>query len=285
MKHNKFSIKRLDRAMERKEVGLGWLAERLNMSHEGVRKLAKAGSTSFPTLLAISNLLDTTVNYLQEKSEQIERHGPSHEEMELASVIGGLKPKGRRLISQLVRYVSDVEGTSDEQSVENLTGYGLKAAESKAPYLAEVIPLIQFEQREALVEIGLLGAVAAGQPWPNSDEYGDVLPVPRRYQKCVALEVRGDSMIDVDLVEGDILLVEPACLNYRKGQIVVACVDGGMVVKTYGGQGSAASPRLPAGHIRLLSENESVPPLEGQAVDGDGAGIEIRALVVGVIKN
>lgn len=81
----------------------------------------------------------------------------------------------------------------------------------------------------------VLGTVRAGQPQPESQEEPDLLTIddyliedPNRTILC---RVRGDSMKDVGLLEGDLVVVERNSPT-KAGDIVVAVVDGEMTVKT-----------------------------------------------------
>ena len=81
----------------------------------------------------------------------------------------------------------------------------------------------------------LLGRVRAGVPEPASQEQPEVLTIddfliddPNR---TALVTVRGDSMKDVGLLEGDLVVVETNAAT-RPGDIVVAVVDGEMTVKT-----------------------------------------------------
>jgi len=71
-------------------------------------------------------------------------------------------------------------------------------------------------------------------------------------EKVFVVRVNGDSMIDRNIFDGDVLLVEKEN-RPRDGQVVVAAVNGEMAVKTY---------RLIKGKAYLFSANERFLPLE-----------------------
>ena len=76
-------------------------------------------------------------------------------------------------------------------------------------------------------EIPLLGTVAAGQPIEAILTH-DTIPVPRDMQghgRTFALRVRGDSMIDENIQDGDIIIVASQ-KTAENGQVVVALIDG-----------------------------------------------------------
>lgn len=83
---------------------------------------------------------------------------------------------------------------------------------------------------ESVYEIQMLGYIAAGSPIESAST-GDPLMVPKfllggvRPEKVYALKVRGDSMIDEHICDGDIALIEDRN-EARNGEIIVALVDG-----------------------------------------------------------
>jgi repressor LexA len=89
---------------------------------------------------------------------------------------------------------------------------------------------VQEASPDAVCEIPLLGRIAAGAPIDAIEE-SEPISVPRfllgrvRPDKVYALRVKGDSMIDEHICDGDIALIENRT-EARDGEIVVALVDG-----------------------------------------------------------
>lgn len=81
----------------------------------------------------------------------------------------------------------------------------------------------------------LLGRVRAGLPEPASQEQPDVLTIDDYLiddpNRTALVKVRGDSMKDAGLVNGDLVVVETNTAT-KPGDIVVAVIDGEMTVKT-----------------------------------------------------
>jgi repressor LexA len=81
----------------------------------------------------------------------------------------------------------------------------------------------------------LLGRVRAGQPEPSSQEAPEVLTIDDYLiddpNRTALVTVRGDSMKDAGLLDGDLVVVETNAAT-KPGDIVVAVVDGEMTVKT-----------------------------------------------------
>jgi SOS regulatory protein LexA len=133
-----------------------------------------------------------------------------------------------------------------------------------------------FEVVEAHVTPGrripLLGTIAAGNPLPAFQvlESIDVPGGSWQRREVFALRVRGTSMVDDGILDGDYLVVEPRA-DIRDGQTVVAEVDGHATVKRL--------YRERDGAIRLQPANDRLLPL---VVRGDR--VRIRGVVVGVLR-
>ncbi len=123
-------------------------------------------------------------------------------------------------------------------------------------------------------EIPLLGAVAAGLPI-ESVLGGEVVAVPDqmlpRRGPNYALRVRGDSMIDEQISDGDLVVVNGR-QTADNGEMVIALVHGSeATVKRF--------YREPGGWIRLQPANVTMAPLRFQESD-----VLIQGVVVGVIR-
>lgn len=121
--------------------------------------------------------------------------------------------------------------------------------------------------------IPVLGRVAAGQPilaeenWSGSLELADMFG---ETDHLFALQVRGDSMIDAGIVEGDYVIVQKQ-ETARAGEIVVACLEDEATVKYY-------QPRK--AHVELVAANESYQPI----VVTEDSGFRILGIVRGVVR-
>jgi SOS-response transcriptional repressor LexA len=99
-------------------------------------------------------------------------------------------------------------------------------------------------------------AVPAGFASPASNEIEEYLDMPASWaqgkKNIYALKVNGDSMIEIGIMPGDILLVE-ARGTARNSQVVVANINGEVTVKTLSIKSDGA--------ISLMPENQRYPPL------------------------
>jgi len=128
-------------------------------------------------------------------------------------------------------------------------------------------------ERTDVVDVPLVGRIAAGTPILAEENIEDSFPIPARYVgkgNYFMLMVKGDSMIEAGIFDGDYILVKQQ-QTANNGEIVVAMVDGfesEATVKTYYRE---------KGHIRLQPENENMSPIIVKDV-------KILGLVKGVFR-
>ena len=108
--------------------------------------------------------------------------------------------------------------------------------------------------RREIVSIPLVGRVAAGQPLLATQNIESYFPIPAEYmprQEAFMLKVKGESMIEAGIFDGDIIMVERVN-DAKNGDMVVALIDDSATVKTFYKED---------GHIRLQPENSSMDPI------------------------
>ena len=116
---------------------------------------------------------------------------------------------------------------------------------------------INMQEREDIIDIPVIGRVAAGTPILAEQNIEDTFPIPARYAGSgtnYMLRVRGESMIEAGIMDGDLILVQQAD-NANNGEIVVAMIDGfesEATVKTFYKEKE---------YIRLQPENSSMSPI------------------------
>ena len=118
------------------------------------------------------------------------------------------------------------------------------------------IELLGGEEPETppVVTVPLLGEVAAGVPIPAEQEYLDMLPLPESFVgsgEHFILSVRGSSMIDIGILDGDMVVVRRQ-ETADNGEIVVAMIDGEATVKRFYREN---------GGFRLQPENAAMEPI------------------------
>ena len=143
----------------------------------------------------------------------------------------------------------------------------------RVAHASRAIELVEQKSQEVANEIPLLGTVAAGRPIEAilSHEMIAVPPDMMGRGRTFALRVRGDSMIDEQIREGDFIVVE-SCQTASNGQTVVALVNGSeaTVKRFYKGHG----------HVRLEPANDNYEAIIVKEPDH----VDIQGIVIGVIR-
>jgi len=157
---------------------------------------------------------------------------------------------------------------------EHLTNLERKGYIRRAHNESRAIELVPQPGHAGAVELPLLGQVAAGVPIeavsnPETISVPNDL-IPRRGASYV-LRVRGESMIDEHIEDGDYVVVHGR-ESANNGEMVIALIDGtSATVKRF--------YREPGGWIRLQPANDNVTPIRAHEDD-----ILIQGVVVGVIR-
>ena len=110
-----------------------------------------------------------------------------------------------------------------------------------------------FTRRE-MVNVPMIGRVAAGEPILAEQNIENYFPIPMEFMpnnQTFMLKVKGESMINAGIFDGDLVLVEQ-CQTARNGEMVVALIEDGATVKTFYKEKDA---------IRLQPENDSMDPI------------------------
>jgi repressor LexA len=143
----------------------------------------------------------------------------------------------------------------------------------RIPNVSRGIELVKDESPQAKYEIPLLGVVAAGAPIEAVLNYETVC-VPRdmiREGRMFALRVRGDSMIDEQIRDNDVIVLQSQ-QTAENGQTVVALIDAtdATVKRFYGSQH----------HVRLEPANPDYKPIIVRPPER----VQVQGVVVGVIR-
>ncbi|WP_155375471.1 transcriptional repressor LexA [Catellatospora vulcania] len=111
-------------------------------------------------------------------------------------------------------------------------------------------------QRGAAVQVPLLGTIAAGGPILAEESLEETLTLSRDlvgHGTLFSLRVRGDSMVDAAICDGDVVVIRQQPTAYS-GEIVAAMIDGEATVKVY---------RVSRGHVELVPCNPAYDPIPG----------------------
>jgi repressor LexA len=141
----------------------------------------------------------------------------------------------------------------------------------RQPNVARGITLLQQPPSESLLEIPLIGRVMAGKPVEVFENHEQILvpPMLLRAGTHFVMEVRGDSMIDDGIREGDLVIVQQQVAP-NNGDTVVAVVHGEATIKRFYRRGSI---------VELRPANAQMTALQVDAQD-----IEVKGVVAGLIR-
>lgn len=164
-----------------------------------------------------------------------------------------------------------LKSTSSVHShLETLENKGYIRRDPTKPRTIEIIDDCFNLTRREVVNVPLLGTVAAGQPLYAEENIENYYPIPAELlpnAETFMLKVRGNSMINAGIIEGDQIIVEH-CPTAHNGEIVVALIDDSATVKRFFKEN---------GHYRLQPENDSMAPI---IVDH----VEILGKVIGLFR-
>ena len=141
--------------------------------------------------------------------------------------------------------------------LKNLTKKGyINQTESKFRTIELNVPNEYAIKDEEVVSVPLLGKVAAGNPIEAIENPNEYFSLPKEFvpknHEVFTLEVNGESMINVGIFDGDIVIVKKQS-NANNGEIVVAMTDENEVtLKRFYKED---------GYIRLQPENDTMAPI------------------------
>jgi repressor LexA len=160
-----------------------------------------------------------------------------------------------------VRDIGEAVGLSSSSTVHShlsaLEAKGLIRRDPSKPRALEVLDHGQesrVTEMRGVVQLPVLGAVAAGTPMLAEENIEQMIPLPTdvvREDSTFVLRVKGDSMIEAGILDGDFVVVHQQA-TAQNGDIVVALLDDEATVKTF--------YREPD-RIRLQPQNAAMDPI------------------------
>jgi len=163
---------------------------------------------------------------------------------------------------------------SPNAAEEHLKALSRKGAIEMTPGASRGIRIPGFEPSDEEEGLPIIGRVAAGQPilaQQHVEESCKINPDFFHPKADYLLRVRGMSMKDIGIMDGDLLAVH-TCREARNGQIVVARLDDEVTVKRFKRDGDK---------VWLIAENPEFAPIEVNLEEQD---LVIEGLSVGVIR-
>ena len=148
-----------------------------------------------------------------------------------------------------------LKSTSSVHShLETLEKNGYIRRDPTKPRAIEIIDDNFNLTRREVVNVPIIGQVAAGQPLLAVENIENYFPISTEFMpnaETFMLKVKGDSMINAGIFNGDKILVQKQS-DAQNGDIVVALVDDSATVKTFYKED---------GHFRLQPENDTMEPI------------------------
>jgi repressor LexA len=197
-------------------------------------------------------VLDLLVHFQNKKG-----YAPSYEEIAKGLDLASLATVHKHILT-LERKGFIRRGYNQSRSIEVL--------QLPKPVREEII------ERAAVTELRLLGRIAAGRPLESVEDRETIsLSDFTRSKDVFVLKVKGESMVEDHILDGDYVVVEPTQVA-NNGEIVVALVGGEeATLKRFYREG--------AGRIRLQPANSGMEPIRVPAAD-----VKIQGRVLGVLR-
>lgn len=149
----------------------------------------------------------------------------------------------------------NLKSTSSVHShLETLEKNGYIRRDPTKPRAIEIIDDTFNLTRREIVNVPMIGRVAAGEPILAVENVENYFPIPAEVlpnAETFILHVHGESMINAGILDGDYVLVEQKN-TARNGDMIVALVEDSATVKTFYKE---------ADHIRLQPENDTMEPI------------------------
>ena len=195
-----------------------------------------------------------------------------------------MTPKQKKVLDFITRF-NEQQGYQPSQH-EIATGCGFESLGTVQHYLRLLerdghlhrqwnarrgLQLAAPEPAHSRMELPLVGIVAAGQP-VEAFQLTDAIEVPSSMAAPgnVVYEVRGDSMVEMGIMDGDFVAVHPQAVA-ENGQTVIAEVNGSITVKKYHRKGDV---------IELRPANAAMLPI----IVTDDDDFHIRGVLVGSMR-
>ncbi|MDR2185773.1 MAG: transcriptional repressor LexA [Treponema sp.] len=160
-----------------------------------------------------------------------------------------------------IREIADFFGISVKGAYDHVEALKKKGCVKSGGKRSRTIELVKREEESGgFVEVPLLGSVAAGRPISAEENWDGSVPVHgstlKKNRQYFALKVRGDSMEEAGIMDGDTAVIEKAD-TVPNGTIVVAMVDEAVTLKRFYKESN---------RVRLEPANSKYLPIYSQDV-------------------
>ncbi len=163
------------------------------------------------------------------------------------------KAVGLKSTATVHGYLAKLEekGYIKKESQKGRTLKLLKGGQGENPNQTQ---MKEFYSGKEMVEVPVIGKITAGAPILAVENITDTFPIPIDFvgnSESFMLTVRGESMIEAGILDGDYILVKRQ-ENANNGEIIVALIEDEATVKTFYKEKD---------HIRLQPENSTMDPI------------------------
>ena len=163
------------------------------------------------------------------------------------------KAVGLKSTATVHGYLAKLEekGYIKKESQKGRTLKLLKGGQGENPNQTQ---MKEFYSGKEMVEVPVIGKITAGAPILAVENITDTFPIPIDFvgnSESFMLTVRGESMIEAGILDGDYILVKRQ-ENANNGEIIVALIEDEATVKTFYKEKD---------HIRLQPENQTMDPI------------------------
>ncbi len=185
----------------------------------------------------------------------------------------------RRGYPPSVREIGDAVGLSSPSTVHShlstLVEHGYLRRDPSKPRAIEVVDHGRDGdlRRAPVRDVPLVGRIAAGSPILAEEDIEEIFPLPTEIvgnDPVFMLRVRGDSMIDAGIFDGDLVVIRRQP-DANDGDLVAALIDGE--------EATVKRLRRDSGRIVLVPENRSYEPMVFEE------GVEVLGRVVAVLRS
>lgn len=156
-----------------------------------------------------------------------------------------------------VREIGGAFGMSEKGAFDHLRAIEKKGyirRDPRKPRAIEILDFVAARHHQEITKVPIVGKIAAGEPLLAEQNIEGILPMPREIvseDDAFALRVKGDSMINAGIFDGDYVVVKGQS-TAEQGDIIVALLEDEATVKRF---------YLDDDVIRLQPENPSMSPI------------------------
>jgi repressor LexA len=192
--------------------------------------------------------------------EYVDRHGYPPTVREIGEAVGLASPSTVHAHLANLERAGLLRRDPTKPRALELVGRGKGAAKSSEPVVAE------------LPKLPLLGQIAAGGPLLADENVEDQIAVPESLRGDFLLRVKGDSMVEAGILDGDVVVVRRA-QDARDGEIVVALAGD----QEWADEATVKRFFRENGRVRLQPENDALEPIYADHV-------QVLGVVTGVFR-